>query len=123
MKYCPTETHKCIGAFYSYYSINTEISVRTQTGIGHCLSQVSRHVRALVRTHDVFVSRCLCTTGSPDLDGNDVFRFDAICFTICLFISPDLDGYVCLFGHRPPQMKNVSRCYVSRYVSRYSRYV
>jgi hypothetical protein len=47
----------CIGAFYCYYSINTEISVRTQTGREHCLSQVSRHVCALIRNHDVFVSR------------------------------------------------------------------
>jgi hypothetical protein len=56
-----------------------------------------------------------------------MFRFDAICFTKCLFISPDLDGYrapkvkhdtprtigftICLFispdldGHRASKMK------------------
>jgi hypothetical protein len=34
---------------------------------------------------------CLCI--SPDLDGNrGIKMFCSICFTICLFISPDLDG-------------------------------
>ena len=42
---------------------------------------------------------CFCITGSPDLDGTKNLRYVSryvgftICFTICLFISPDLDGY------------------------------
>ena len=28
------------------------------------------------------------------------------CFTICLFISPDLDGFHDMFVHREPQMRH-----------------
>ena len=45
---------------------------------------------SLVRTQTVCFTICLFI--SPDLDG--------ICFTICLFISPDLDG------HRAPQLRH-----------------
>jgi hypothetical protein len=52
---------------------------------------------------------CLFVTGSPDLDGHryDIYHIQGtkinhdtvclMCFTICLFISPDLDG------HRAPK--------------------
>jgi hypothetical protein len=46
---------------------------------------VYKKVRSMVRSTICFT---ICLFISPDLD--DMFR--NVCFTICLFISPDLDG-------------------------------
>ena len=49
------------------------------------------------KTHMIcFVSRCVCFTICFD---NFTIEIVVACFTICLFISPDLDG------HRAPKMK------------------
>jgi len=50
----------------------------------------SRYVWSFHLRDHIAICFTICLFISPDLDGH---RAPTICFTICLFISPDLDGY------------------------------